>query len=185
MQRGHSPGAIAVVDWTKGNIDMFVKAQYDGVYYRNYRVQLSTEHDVAVFAHSHIQNQIFSGEISQKKLTRCNTNIAVVGNLGDGIRSTNSWTRLGIYDDNVPGVEYDEPVFMRIVRGAVFGLVCCLYESPCEINVDMGTECHRWCDIVRINSDRELSTLVKRDNCCFSVFSFNTQGWATQDILIG
>lgn len=170
-----------MVDWTRGNIDMFVQSH--AVYFRTYRIYLSPR-DVSVFADLYKENEVFSGEIYHQKLTRCNKDIKVVDNLGHLLHSTNSWRSLGMYDENVVDVEYEEPVFIRIVRGAVFGLVCCLYESPCEINVDMDTAGYHQCNVVRI-THKENSTLAKRENCCFSVFSFNTNGWATEDILVG
>lgn len=181
LQRGcfpDSPGSIAVVDWTRGNIDMFVESH--GVYFRNYRIYSC---NVVAFANLYKENEVFSGEISHQRLTRCNKEIKVVENLGH-IPSTNSWISLGIYDDDVVHVEYEVPIFIQMVRGAVFGIVCCLYESPCELNVDMESTCYSQYDLVCINTHKEDSTLVKRNQCCFSVFSFNTKEWATENVLI-
>lgn len=170
--------SIAVVNFSMGSIDMFVKA--DCTYFRSYQI---TTCDVAMFAYLFKDSEIFTGEISQQRLERFNKKIEVVENYYH-LRSTNSWMSIGILDATVDKIEYNQPMFVSIVRGAIFGLICCLYETPHDLEVEMEFS-HHALDIVRISANESQLQLSKRQHSLFSVFSLGRSDWAKQQILIG
>lgn len=181
--QGLQQKTIAVVDWSRGNIDMFV--EIGGAYFRNYRIGRC---DVAVFAYLFKEREVFSGEIRGEKLERFSKEMKMLENVS-GARSTNSWMRLGIHEESEEMRELlaEEGSFIQTVRGAVFGLVCCLYEDPSHLNVDMELSAGGHLDIVRVNSHHQHPNchFPRRDSCLFSVYSFGDYGWAAQDILVG
>ncbi|KAI5079162.1 hypothetical protein GOP47_0006833 [Adiantum capillus-veneris] len=184
--QGLQQKTIAVVDWSKGNIDMFM--EIGGAYFRNYRVRGC---DVEVFASLFKERVVFSGEIRGGKLEKLSKEMKMVENVS-GASSTNSWMRLGIYEESELEMKEalvgEEGSFIETVRGAVFGLVCCLYEDPRHLNVDMQERAGHL-DIVRVNSHHQhphCHLRPKRHSCLFSVYSFGDHaGWAAQAILLG
>ncbi|KAI5066220.1 hypothetical protein GOP47_0018844 [Adiantum capillus-veneris] len=179
--------SIAVVHWDRGEVDVFVEVK--GMYYRNYKVR---ECNVVAFASTYKEKEVFSGEVEGVKLKRCNKEIRF-REPGEFEYSTNSWARVGLIDETeVPSYEYeDDPLFIEIIGGALFGLLCCLYDSPSQRNVHMDYSLaspHQQQLVARISSRKYLSPSPHRPfsyNSHFSVFAFNPAPWIMEDILIG
>ncbi|KAG0603326.1 hypothetical protein M758_10G085000 [Ceratodon purpureus] len=165
--------AVAVVNWTKGKITMFVER--DMTYYRNYFVESC---NVAAFGQKFRMNAIFSGVVKGGLLVASKQTLTIVEDDGAcEVDSSNCWEELGI--STGPGIR--EPVFVEMIRGAVFGLICCVHKSPSSMNVDMleinGVE------FVHVDTGNEY--LENAADNCFTVFSFGTEGWSKDLVLVG
>ena len=144
-------------------------------YFRNYWV---TGSNVAGFAGQHRQNELFSGVVKDGELVGSNHPSTIVEDDGYcGFASSNCWTKLGISGRGVT-----DPVFVEIMRAAVFGLICCVHKKPSRLNVDMIYG--NGMDFVHVDGEQAYPDNVGPD-CCFSVFSFHTYGWAEELVLVG
>lgn len=171
--------AVAVVDFTHSNVTMFVEKHK--TYYRSYKVKSCP--DVAGFVLKYQRHEVFSGEIVAGKLARCNHAITRVEDDGEcAFHSSNCWTKLGI---SAAGIEREvarDPIFVQMVRGAVFGLICCVHKKPSSMNVDM--RYGNGVDFVHVDTDA-VGKLERGPDCCFSVFSICTNGWLREKVLVG
>lgn len=163
---------VAVLNWTSGRITMFVER--DMTYFRNYWV---TRCDIAGFAQKYRRNELFSGIVKDGELVGSNHPFTIVEDDGEcELESSNCWTELGI-----SGAGVTDPVFVEMIRGAVFGLICCVPRAPSRMNVDMMYG--NGLDFVHV--DGEQGYLETGPDCCFSVFSFKTEGWSRELVLVG
>lgn len=167
-------GTIAVVNWTERLITMYVYSQPWKQYFRNYHVH---DYDLEVFGRSYRANEVFSGILEDSWLKCCNSDLQMVeDDRCCEVQSSNCWGLLGI-PGHVPG----DLVFVEMKRGALFGLLQCRSSDPTLLNVDMVGD-----DRVQfVHVDSEHRNLGTKGNCWFSVFSFATNRWSEDRVLVG
>lgn len=72
-------------------------------------------------------------------------------------------------------------MFIEMVRGALFGLICCVYKDPSLMNVDMVYG--NGMDFVHVDTHKD--DVEHGTDCRFSVFIFCKNGWATEKVPVG
>lgn len=172
-----SQGTIAVVNWLESLIAVYVYEPSWRTYYRNYHVVL-LDTDLEAFAYHCYNHHVFSGIIEDTWFKFANSHVRrVYKHRWSRVKSTNSWSLLGIEGD-IRG----DPVFMEMKRGAVLGLIESRFRDPTFLNVDMVG--HKIEQFVKVDTKfKDVDT--KGNTVYFSVFGLSDNGWASESVLVG